>query len=71
MTNLGPLDVLGAIGADDDFDQLFSHTETVEIGDSKVRLLDLQTLINVKEKTARKKDQYMLEILREMQNLDD
>ena len=66
-TKHGPLDVLGAIGIDDDYAELNSHTEDVEIAEGVVvKILDLPTLIAVKEKTARAKDNYMLEILREM-----
>ena len=69
-TRFGPLDVLGAIGHADDYTELWGHTESVEIADGvRVDILDLATLIEVKEKTARPKDNYMLEILREMQNL--
>ncbi len=71
-TKFGPLDVLGAIGHEEDYADLFGHTESVEIFEGvSVDILDLATLIQVKEKTARPKDNYMLEILREMQNLDD
>lgn len=69
-TKFGPLDVLGSIGISDDYTGLQGHTETVEIADGVyVRILDLATLIEVKQKTARSKDNYMLEILREMQSL--
>lgn len=69
-TKFGPLDVLGAIGHEEDYADLFGHTESVEIVEGvSVDILDLKTLIEVKEKTARAKDLYMLEILREMQNL--
>ena len=68
-TKFGPLDVLGSIGIRDDYIELQGHTETVEIGDGiEVQILDLATLIEVKQKTARSKDNYMLEILREMQS---
>jgi len=35
----------------------------------KVKILELTTLIEVKEKTARDKDNYMLEMLRAMRDL--
>ena len=69
-TKFGPLDVLGAIGIEDDYTELRGHTELVEISEGVVvKILDLQTLIAVKEKTARAEDNYMLEILCEMQSL--
>lgn len=71
-TKHGPLDVLGAIGHEEDYGDLFGHTVSVEIDKGvRVDILDLATLIEVKEKTARPKDNYMLEILREMQSLGD
>ena len=71
-TKFGPLDVLGSIGHEEGYVELLSHTESVEIVEGvSVDILDLATLIEVKEKTARPKDNYMLEILREMQNLGD
>lgn len=70
-TKFGPLDVVGSIGIGDDYVELQSHTETVEVVDGiEVEILDLAMLIEVKQKTARSKDNYMLEILREMQTLD-
>lgn len=62
--------MLGSIGTGDDYSGLQGHTETVEINDGVyVRILDLATLIEVKQKTARSKDNHMLEILHEMQIL--
>ncbi|MDA0791756.1 MAG: hypothetical protein O2780_20150 [Proteobacteria bacterium] len=70
-TSSGPLDVLGSIGTDDDFTMLDDHVEIVEITQGiEVKILNLDTLIEVKEKTARAKDNYMLEILRAMRDLD-
>lgn len=67
VTTSGPLDVLGSIGEDDDYPALLHNSEHVQIDqDVSVRILALDTLIEVKEKTARAKDRYMLEILRAM-----
>ena len=69
VTISGPLDVLGSIGEDDDYPALLHNSERVQIDrDVNVRILDLDTLIKVKEKTARAKDRYMLEILRAMKD---
>ncbi len=71
-TRFGPLDVLGSdvlgsIGEDDDYPTLVSKSERVQIGrDVSIRILNLDTLIEVKQKTGRPKDNYMLEILRAM-----
>ena len=66
-TRFGPLDVLGSIGEDEDYSTLLSRAEHVRIGrDIDVRILDLDALIEVKQKAGRPKDNYMLEILRAM-----
>lgn len=65
MTRAGPLDVLGVIGNDRDYEQLLPHTRLVTIRDDlQVRLLNLATLIAVKEETKREKDDAILAILR-------
>jgi len=70
-TKFGPLDVLGSIGLDDDYDVLESHIEMVHIKENiAVRILDLDTLIDVKEKTVRTRDKVMLEILKAMNRND-
>lgn len=65
MTKFGPLDLLGIIGKDHDFEELASHTEKVSIDGQEISMLDLETLIAVKAETARDKDNYMLAILRQ------
>ncbi|MDG2071921.1 MAG: hypothetical protein P8J55_09410, partial [Pseudomonadales bacterium] len=48
---------------------LKDRIETVDIADGlSVKILELDTLIDVKEKTARSKDNHMLEILRAMKD---
>lgn len=70
-TRFGPLDVLGSIGTDDDYDQLNSHVDRIEIKESiSVKILQLNTLIEVKEKTAREKDFVMLNVLKAMRDMD-
>lgn len=67
ITNYGPLDVLGAVGHDSDFDTLRSHVETISLGDNHaIHVLELDALIELKQETARKKDLPMLEILKAM-----
>jgi hypothetical protein len=65
MTRHGPLDLLGAITEQQGYEELLPHTlEFLVEGDLKVRLLDLVTLIEVKEATGRDKDKAVLPILR-------
>jgi hypothetical protein len=64
-TSFGPLDLLGTIGRSRDYRDLLPHTVELEVGDDlKVRVLDLETLITVKQETAGEKDVAMLPILR-------
>lgn len=67
LSKYGPLDVLGTIGAGDDYLALLSSTETIFLENNvPIKILDLDTLIEVKSKTARAKDKVMLEILNAM-----
>src|SRR5208283_3676304 len=44
MTNAGPLDLLGTISNDRDYETLLPHTVEIEVGeDLRVRLVDLPT----------------------------
>jgi predicted nucleotidyltransferase len=64
MTRAGPLDLLGVIGNDRGYEELLPHSRNVAIRESlQVRLLDLATLIAVKEETKREKDEATLAIL--------
>jgi hypothetical protein len=70
LTRYGPLDILGTIGDNDGYDQLIAHSEIIDLGhDRIIRILDLETLIRMKEKSARDKDQAILNILRAMQTM--
>lgn len=65
MTHAGPLDLLGVIGKDRGYDALLSHSQMMELREGlQVCLLDLATLIAVKEETKREKDEAVLAILR-------
>ena len=66
MTAAGPLDLLGAIGSGRGFEELVDHTEGLEVSGMKLLVLDLETLIRVKEETAREKDQLILTLLRRL-----
>lgn len=61
----GPLDLLGTIGRDLGYQDLVPHS--VELGISegvRIRVLDLETLIAIKEELAGEKDRAVLPILR-------
>jgi hypothetical protein len=65
MTRAGPLDLLGTIGNDRGYDELLPHTTMVKVGEGlPIRLLDLATLIAVKEEMGRDKDKATLAVLR-------
>jgi len=64
MTRAGPLDLLGTIGAGRSYEDLLENTNELEVEDLRVRVLDLETLIEVKEQTGYAKDLAVLPILR-------
>jgi hypothetical protein len=65
MTRAGPLDLLGTLSAGRGYEELLAHTVELEIGNGvRLRLLDLPTLIQIKEETARDRDKAVLPILR-------
>ncbi|MFB3777888.1 MAG: hypothetical protein ACE141_09755 [Bryobacteraceae bacterium] len=65
LTRFGPLDVLGLVGAGLGYEDLLPHTVWTELGDGlRVRLLDLETLIQTKRETAGEKDLAVLATLR-------
>jgi hypothetical protein len=65
ITRLGPLDVLCTIGYDLGYDDLLGHTRDMEIGDGlRVRVLNLEKLIELKEHLSGEKDRAALPLLR-------
>jgi hypothetical protein len=65
MTRFGPLDVLGMIGRSRTYDDLLPHTHELEVGEGlRVRVLNLETLIAVKEEVAGERDLAVLPIMR-------
>ncbi len=70
MTNQGPLDLLGSIGTNRSYEQLVESSREIQLGDLRIRILDLQTLIDVKEETGHAKDRAVLEILRRIPKPD-
>lgn len=66
LTKFGPLDVLGMIGLSLTWTELFEHSRTMEIEPGvTVRVLDLETLIAIKEELGDPKDLAMLPVLRQ------
>lgn len=64
MTRFGPLDLLGTIGANHAYEELLRHTVELQVSGLRLRVLDLETLIKVKEETGHEKDKAVLPILR-------
>jgi predicted nucleotidyltransferase len=65
MTRYGPLDVLGTVGKNLSYDDLLPHSHEMDIGGGlKVRVLDLETIIAIKESIGGEKDRLALPILR-------
>jgi hypothetical protein len=65
ITSAGPLDLLGVIGEGKGFEELLPNTSVIEAGEGlRVRLLDLETLIEAKEAVGHEKNLAVLPILR-------
>ncbi len=64
-TRFGPLDLLGRIGNAHGDQDLTPHTIQVDLGEGlTIRVLDLETLIAVKEEVGDEKDHAVLPVLR-------
>jgi hypothetical protein len=67
MTRGGALDLLGtvgAVGSERGYEELLPHTVEMTVQTFRVRVLDLETVIQLKEEAARDKDRAVLPILR-------
>jgi hypothetical protein len=65
ITSCGPLDVLGTIGRGLGYAELLPHTVEMEIGGGvTVLVLDLATIISLKEELDGEKDRAVLPVLR-------
>jgi len=65
ITSCGPVDVLGTIGRGLGYEDLLPHTIEMETGGGvRVRVLDLATIIVLKEELAGEKDRAVLPVLR-------
>ncbi len=66
LTPYGPLDLLAVAGHNLSFAQLLPHTVEMDIGEGvRVRVLNLETIISIKEYLASEKDLAVLPILRQ------
>ena len=63
LTRLGPMDVLGTLHDKRGYDELLPNSEPMGEGARSIRVLDLDTLIEVKTAAARPKDKLVLPIL--------
>ena len=69
ITRYGPLDLLGTIGQDLGFENLLTHSAEMKLSeDIVIRVLDLETIIALKEELAGEKDIAMLPLLRRTLN---
>ncbi|HEV1284357.1 MAG TPA: hypothetical protein VNU44_03575 [Bryobacteraceae bacterium] len=65
ITKYGPLDLLGSIGRDMSYEDLLPHSTEMLIAEGvHVRVLNLETLIEIKEELGGDKDRAMLPVLR-------
>ncbi len=65
LTTDGPLDLLATIGRNLGFEDLLRHSTMMEIGGGlRIRVLNLETLIEIKEQLAGEKDNAVLPVLR-------
>lgn len=65
ITRYGPLDLLGTIGHDLGYQELIPHSAALDIAHGlRLRVLDLETLIAIKEQLGSEKDRAVLPILR-------
>lgn len=65
MTDLGPLDVLGAVEGGRGYDELAPSAVGVAIGTATVRVVDLATLVELKRGATSAKDKLTLAVLEE------
>lgn len=65
LTRNGPLDLLSTIGKSLGYEDLLPHSSPMKVGSgTRILVLNLETLIGLKEELAGEKDQAVLPILR-------
>jgi len=65
VTSIGPLDVLAVIEGGRSYDDLLQHTVDIDFRGYTLRVLDLETLIELKKGSADPKDKQRLPVLKE------
>jgi hypothetical protein len=65
MTDLGPLDVLGAIEGGRSFDDLLPDAVEIDLRGSAIKVLSLAAIVRHKRSSSHAKDQLMLPVLEE------
>ena len=64
-TEHGPLDLLGMIGSGRVYEDLLPHTVEMDLGDDvRVRVLDSETVVAIKEEVGGEKDRAALPVLK-------
>jgi predicted nucleotidyltransferase len=65
ITRLGPIEILGSIGRSRSYHDLLPHAREVEVGQGlRVQVLNLETLIAVKEEVAGERDLAVIPTMR-------
>ena len=64
MTKHGPLDLVGEVQNGRGYDDLLAHAVDFVLGPLSIRVIDLDTLIDLKEKTGREKDRAVIAVLK-------
>ncbi len=64
LTDFGPLDVLGRLHDGRNYEDLVRHSELIGDATRRIRVIDLPTLIEIKQGTKRRRDRLVLPILR-------
>ena len=65
MTKFGAFDLLGQIGCDRSYHDLLAHSSEMELGGGvRFRVLDLETLVAIKEEVHAEKDVAVLPLMR-------
>jgi hypothetical protein len=63
ITSLGPLDVLCRLHDARGYEELVPHSREIVDGDLRVRVLDLDALIEIKRSTGRQRDALVIPVL--------
>jgi hypothetical protein len=63
---MGRLDALGILHDGRGYDELIGHTDVVDFDGHELRIIDLETLIEIKSSTGRAKDRLVVPILLEL-----